>query len=87
MKVNKIKPQGYCKGVILAINKCLEVINNPNTIKPIYLLGMIIHNRFVCDELEYTLTNTFDFKLNIRNVGFGELYKEKTLFIILKKLV
>ena len=51
MKVNKIKPQGYCKGVILAINKCLEVINNPNTIKPIYLLGMIIHNRFVCDEL------------------------------------
>ena len=51
MKVNKIKPQGYCKGVILAINKCLEVINNPSTIKPIYLLGMIIHNRFVCDEL------------------------------------
>ena len=51
MKVNKIKPQGYCKGVILAINKCLEVINNPNTLKPIYLLGMLIHNRFVCDEL------------------------------------
>ena len=51
MKVNKIKPQGYCKGVILAINKCLEVLNNPNTVKPIYLLGMLIHNRFVCDEL------------------------------------
>ena len=51
MKVNKIKPQGYCKGVILAINKCLEVLNNPNTIKPIYLLGMLIHNRFVCAEL------------------------------------
>lgn len=51
MKVNKIKPQGYCKGVILALNKCIEVINNPNTVKPIYLLGMIIHNKFVCDEL------------------------------------
>ena len=51
MKVKKIKPQGYCKGVILALNKCIEVINNPNTKKPIYLLGMIIHNRFVCDEL------------------------------------
>ena len=52
MKVNKIKPQGYCKGVILALNKCIEVINNPNTVKPIYLLGMIIHNKFVCDELK-----------------------------------
>ena len=52
MQVKKIKPQGYCKGVILAINKCLEVINNPNTKKPIYLLGMIIHNKYVCNELE-----------------------------------
>lgn len=52
MLVEKIKPQGYCKGVILALNKCIETINNPNTKKPIYLLGMIIHNRFVCDELK-----------------------------------
>ena len=52
MKVQKVTPQGYCKGVILAIKKVLEVINNPNTVKPIYLLGMIIHNRFVCTELE-----------------------------------
>ena len=52
MKVEKVNPQGYCKGVILAIKKVLEVINNPDTIKPIYLLGMIIHNRFVCNELE-----------------------------------
>ena len=52
MKVLKIMPQGYCKGVILALKKCIEVINNPNTVKPIYLLGMIIHNRFVCEELE-----------------------------------
>lgn len=52
MLVKKINPQGYCKGVIMALKKCLEVINDPNTIKPIYLLGMIIHNRFVCDELK-----------------------------------
>ena len=51
MLVEKIKPQGYCKGVILALEKCIETINNPNTKKPVYLLGMIIHNRFVCDEL------------------------------------
>ena len=52
MIVEKINPQGFCKGVILALRKCVEVINNPNTKKPIYLLGMIIHNRYVCDELK-----------------------------------
>lgn len=52
MLVKKINPQGYCKGVVFALRKCIEVINDPNTIKPIYLLGMIIHNRFVCSELE-----------------------------------
>lgn len=52
MIVEKINPQGFCKGVILALRKCVEVINNPNTKKPIYLLGMIIHNRYVCDNLK-----------------------------------
>lgn len=52
MIVNKINPQGFCKGVTLALKKCIEVINNPHTIKPIYLLGMIIHNRLVCEDLE-----------------------------------
>ena len=51
MIVNKLTPQGFCKGVILALRKCIEVINNPNTKKPIYLLGMIIHNHYVCNEL------------------------------------
>ena len=52
MIVKKINPQGYCKGVILALKKCIEVINNPDTIKPVYLLGMIIHNKLVCESLE-----------------------------------
>ena len=52
MLVTKINPQGYCKGVIFALDKCTKTINNPNTKKPIYLLGMIIHNKIVCKELE-----------------------------------
>ena len=52
MIVKKINPQGYCKGVILALDKCVKTINNPQTKKPIYLLGMIIHNKLVCNELE-----------------------------------
>ncbi len=52
MEVKKINPQGYCKGVILALKRCIKTINNPKTKKPIYLLGMIIHNKLVCDELK-----------------------------------
>jgi 4-hydroxy-3-methylbut-2-enyl diphosphate reductase len=52
MNIIKINPQGFCNGVINAIKKVNNVVNDPNTIKPIYLLGMLIHNKFVCDELE-----------------------------------
>lgn len=40
--------------------------------------------RLVCEELNYKLTNKFTYSLDIKNVGFGGLYKEKTAFIILK---
>lgn len=49
MIVNKLIPQGYCKGVVLAINKALESINCP---KPIYCLGPLIHNKEMIKDLE-----------------------------------
>lgn len=52
MKVVKVTPQGYCNGVKQALQKCIDALNDPNTIKPIYLLGMIIHNKYVCEELK-----------------------------------
>ena len=52
MDIIKITPQGFCNGVINAIKKVNNAINDPNTVKPIYLLGMLIHNKFVCEELE-----------------------------------
>ena len=52
MDIIKISPQGFCNGVNLALQKVNDTINNPNTKKPIYLLGMIIHNSFVCEELK-----------------------------------
>lgn len=50
MIINKLTPQGYCNGVKRAINIVLDTLNNPNTKKPIYLLGSIIHNKFVNEE-------------------------------------
>lgn len=50
MKVNIITPQGYCRGVEKALKILDEAIDNPNTLKPIYLLGEIIHNKHVIND-------------------------------------
>ncbi len=50
MKVIKITPQGYCYGVVRAIN----IVKNAakTEIKPIYVLGDIVHNKLVSKSLE-----------------------------------
>ena len=51
MEVKKLFPHGYCGGVKLALKQCIEAIKNPLTKRPIYLLGMPIHNKHVKDAL------------------------------------
>lgn len=48
MIINKIEPQGFCHGVINAINIVNESLKKE---KNIYLLGEIIHNKNVINEL------------------------------------
>lgn len=51
MNVVKLIPQGYCKGVYNAIKITLETrIKFPK--EKIYILGLIIHNKLIKDELE-----------------------------------
>lgn len=52
IKINKITPQGYCNGVKRAIEIVNKAINDPNIIRPIYLLGHIIHNKHVIKHFE-----------------------------------
>jgi len=48
MIINKLEPQGYCKGVINAINIALNFnLNNQKT----YALGALIHNKEMLKEL------------------------------------
>ncbi len=48
MNVKRVVPSGYCKGVITAIKKVRQArLDYPD--KNIYVLGMIVHNRFVVD--------------------------------------
>ena len=48
MIVNKIVPQGFCKGVVNAIRIVKESLEKE---KKVYLLGEVIHNKNVINEL------------------------------------
>jgi 4-hydroxy-3-methylbut-2-enyl diphosphate reductase len=68
MKLLKIIPSGYCKGVVRAINIAkTTALNNPD--KQIYILGMIVHNSYVTQALNQyniiTLSDTFKTKYEL----------------------
>ena len=81
MQVTKLTPLGYCHGVIKAIETAKKASQNEK--KPIYILGSIIHNRFIveafndlgCITLDdkalwdnfWTGKHLFRFRGNIRN--------------------
>lgn len=50
MKVIKVTPQGYCFGVVRAINIAKKASQTEP--KPIYILGDIVHNKIVSKSLE-----------------------------------
>ncbi|PKR79010.1 4-hydroxy-3-methylbut-2-enyl diphosphate reductase [Halalkalibacillus sediminis] len=59
MDVIKIAPRGYCYGVVDAMVIASNAAKDPNLPRPIYILGMIVHNSHVTkafeDEGIYTL--------------------------------
>lgn len=52
MNVIKISPRGFCYGVVTAIKKTIETLEDANTEKPVHILGMIVHNEFLTKALE-----------------------------------
>jgi 4-hydroxy-3-methylbut-2-enyl diphosphate reductase len=52
MIINKVEPQGFCNGVKYALRLVEKAILDSTVDKPIYLLGNLIHNHFVMDELK-----------------------------------
>ncbi|CUA79921.1 4-hydroxy-3-methylbut-2-enyl diphosphate reductase [Anoxybacillus suryakundensis] len=49
MKVIKITPRGYCYGVVDAMVIARNAALDPTLPRPIYILGMIVHNKHVTD--------------------------------------
>lgn len=59
MKIQKVIPSGYCKGVVRAITLVKQTrIANPN--EKIYVLGMIVHNTYITKALAYHNIITLD---------------------------
>ncbi|SDI94969.1 4-hydroxy-3-methylbut-2-enyl diphosphate reductase [Salimicrobium halophilum] len=52
MEVIKIAPRGYCYGVVDAMVIAQNAAKDPNLPRPIYILGMIVHNSHVTEAFE-----------------------------------
>lgn len=49
MKIDKLTPRGFCKGVINAIYLINNALEDENLKRPIYMLGSIVHNKKVVE--------------------------------------
>ncbi|GEN52048.1 MULTISPECIES: 4-hydroxy-3-methylbut-2-enyl diphosphate reductase [Halobacillus] len=52
MEVIKIAPRGYCYGVVDAMVIARNAAKDPNLPRPIYILGMIVHNSHVTEAFK-----------------------------------
>lgn len=66
MIVKKITPQGFCKGVYNAIELVKQSLKDSSLPRPIYVLGLIVHNKHVVEDLTYLGAITLDDKLKDR---------------------
>lgn len=62
MKVIKVSPRGYCYGVVDALVIARKAAMNEELPKPIYILGMIVHNHHVTEAFKEEGIITLDIK-------------------------
>jgi 4-hydroxy-3-methylbut-2-en-1-yl diphosphate reductase len=51
MDVIKVTPRGYCYGVVDAMEIARRAARDPAVPRPIYIVGLIVHNRLAVEEL------------------------------------
>jgi 4-hydroxy-3-methylbut-2-en-1-yl diphosphate reductase len=60
MEVVKVSPRGYCYGVVDAMVLAKQAAEDKNLPRPIYILGMIVHNQHVVEAFERSGIVTVD---------------------------
>lgn len=68
MKVNLSKYAGFCDGVKRAYDAVVEIAKNPETKRPIVVLGSLVHNRDVVEKIKELGVEKIEFDGNIENV-------------------
>lgn len=60
MIVHELRPQGFCHGVAKALKIVKDAIKDNDIKKPIYILGLIVHNKKIKEALDYYGVISFD---------------------------
>ncbi len=60
MEVIVVRPRGYCYGVVDAMELARKAARDPALPRPIYIIGLIVHNRFAVEELTALGVTTLD---------------------------
>lgn len=69
MNVVLSKYAGFCDGVAGAYEKVKEIANNPKVKKPIFVLGSLVHNNDVIENIEKMGVRKIDFDGSISGVA------------------
>ncbi len=79
MEIIKVVPRGYCKGVVRAITIAKQTaLENPN--QNIYILGMLVHNKYVIEALKEYNIITIDDKSKSREQLLDEIEEGIVIF-------
>jgi 4-hydroxy-3-methylbut-2-enyl diphosphate reductase len=60
VEVIKVSPRGYCYGVVDAMQIARNAAHDPSLPRPLYIVGLLVHNRFAVDELTQLGVITLD---------------------------
>ena len=79
MEIRKVIPSGYCKGVVNAIRLAKQTrIDNPED--KIYVLGMLVHNSYVSEELSALGIITLDDSIRSKEELLDEINEGIIIF-------
>ncbi len=79
MPIKRVVPSGYCQGVVAAIKKVKETVeNNPNT--KIYVLGAIVHNEYILKAFDQLVVITLSSKTKTKLELLDEIEEGIVIF-------
>lgn len=80
MIVNDLRPRGYCHGVARALKMVKKAVTDDTVQKPIYILGLIVHNKKIKEAFEHLGVKSLDLQGKTR-VEAAKTIKDGTVIL------